>query len=209
MAQFHVGDQDTYSALVYQEHHPGTLRYLQHQVEQPTAALSETTRAFMDQAKEMYERFSSSDAMRRVRAAGRYISNVWKRDVIRPLNDLGELQHAPLAMQRWLMAYPEIRTMYHQQQCDGYGETYVDAEPGLVGSRHSDYRAVMSGIVVMDEENETWSSTQYFDSRLDDDDEVDLDFDQKLDILSAWTAMSIAVANGDDPTSKWNARCGA
>ena len=50
------------------------------------------------------------------------------------------------------MAQPDIRSLYHKGHCDGYSDTYVDMEPGLVGEQHYDYRRVMDGVV---EETET------------------------------------------------------
>lgn len=101
------------------------------------------------------------------------------------------------------MAEPTVRALYHEQQCDGYSDTYVDAEPGRRGVDHSDYRRVMDGIVEMDEDG-GWSSTEYLDELPEN--EKEFLFEEQFDLLRSWHTMAAAVmAKKDDPTSPWNA----
>lgn len=202
MARFHVGGVDTFNALVYPDPHPGTMRFLENMAYQTTETLTDAGRAFMDTARQAYEQFSGSTAMRKLRAAGRHIAGLWQRDTIRPLHTVEELQMAPPKMQRWLMAEPSIRALYHKQQAAGYDETYHDAHPGQIGEDHYDYRRVMDGIVVETEEG--WYCTQYLDELEEND--VELLPDQQFDILHSWSVMAAAVAvGGQDPSSRWNA----
>lgn len=206
MPQFYTGDNDMLDAFAYGEVHPNTARYLENMIAQPSAAVSEASRALMQQTSEMYDRFMGSTAMRRIRAAGRQISSHWQRDTILPLTTTASLQTAPLKMHRWLMAEPNIRALFHRDQCDGYSDTYVDAEPGRIGEAHSDYRRVMDGIVQMgeDDDNHEWVAIEYLDDYAED--EREFLFDEQFDILRSWHALANAVMEKkDDPTSRWNA----
>jgi hypothetical protein len=206
MAQFYTGDQDMVSAFAHGETHPGTTRYIEDMIAQPTYAIGAASQQLMQQTGELYERFMGSQAVRRIRAAGRQIASHWQRNEILPLETTGSLQTAPVKMQRWLMAEPSIRSLYHKRQCDGYSDSYVDAAPGFIGAEHEDYQRVMNGIVVENpnaSEHE-WSTTEYLHDLPED--EREFIFEEQFDILRSWHTLAEAVmAKDDDPTSRWNA----
>lgn len=203
MANFYTGGVDTFNALVYGEPHPNTVSFVEGMLAQPTAAIGSAGEAFMDRAREAYERFNGSEAMRVARAAARQVKSQWDRNIIRPLETIGEVQQSPYKMHRYMMAEPMVRQAYHRQQCDGYSHAYVDVAPGLVGHDHYDYRRVMDGIVQEDDQG-GWYFDEYFDE-LDDGDR-DLMFEEQFDILRSWNTLASAMMQGkDDPTSVWNA----
>jgi len=202
MANFYTGGVDTFNALVYGEPHPNTVAFIENMFSQPSAAIGAAGEAFVNRARETYERLNGSEAMRVARAAARQVKSQWDRNIIRPLTTIGEVQQAPYKMHRYLMAEPTVRRAYHRQQCDGYSQAYVDVAPGLVGEQHYDYRRVMDGIV--QETEDGWYFDEYFDE-LDDGDK-DLMFEEQFDILRSWNTLASAMMKGkDDPTSVWNA----
>lgn len=206
MPQFYTGDRDMVSAFAHGETHPGTARFLEDMIAQPTYAIGAASQQLMQQTGELYDRFMGSEAMRRIRAAGRQISSHWQRNEILPLETTAQLQTAPLKMQRWLMAEPHIRSLYHRRQCDGYSDTYIDAAPGFIGENHEDYQRVMDGIVVEgdDDAGHDWVSTEYLYDLPED--EREFLFEEQFDILRSWHTLAEAVmAKEDDPTSRWNA----
>jgi hypothetical protein len=112
------------------------------------------------------------------------------------------MQNASLTMQRWIMAEPTVRTLFHKQLCDGYSDTYVDMYPGRVGEDHYDYRRVMNGVVVPHEER-GGDATTYMEDLIPDD--VELDLNDQIDIISSWQFIQAKVAErNEDPTSKYN-----
>lgn len=202
MAQIMEGGADMFNALAHSMPHPNTVNYLQSQLNQPVQAINDASQQFIQQANEAYERFASSDSMRLARAAVRMVGNAWEMDTIRPMHDIGEIQQAKPTMQRWVMALPDIRKLYHQQQCDGYGETYRDIDPGMSGEQQYDYRRVMDGFVEVTDDG--WEATQYFEDLIEGD--RDLLLEEQSDIMSTWSRVRQAIHERDeDPTSKWNA----
>ena len=203
MAQFYEGGRDVYNGQVYSDPHPGTLRFLQNMVENTSERLTVAGHEFMSLAQGAYDKFHGSDVMRKTRAAINQISGAWQRNVISPIVTVSDLQIAPPIMHRWLMAEPNIRSLYHKQMCDGYGGLYIDANPNDIGEAHQDYRSVMNGIIVESEDG-GWTSTQYFDDVHEDD--KFLTSDEQFDILRSWAALATSVmVGGSDPTSRWNA----
>lgn len=193
------GAADAFDALVYGETHPGTVAFLANQVNNVASTLTDAGRAFMSKTKDMFEHFNGSAAMRFAREVMGTVKGVFQTQRIQTLWELLEMQSASLTMQRWLMANPVVRRHYHAQRCDGYSDTYVDMEPGCVAEDHYDYRRVMDGQFVFDEDGD-WKSTQYIEALKDGD--RDLLHEEQVEILRSWDAMDLVMAIcQDDPTS--------
>ncbi|WP_144106653.1 hypothetical protein [Paraburkholderia sp. BCC1886] len=203
MVMFVQGDSATFNSLVYgAQKHPGTMAFLENQVQQFTGALTEFGQQFVQSAAGLFNTFNGSEAMRIARAAHRKLDSLFMSDTIQSIWDIGRMQHAPLAMQRWIMAEPTTRRLYHQQRIDGFSETYVDMEPGRVGEDHYDYRLLMNG-VLQDTEDGGWMVRHYLDDLHAGD--VEPAFDQKVDIFDTFANLRAYIEAGkEDPTSKWN-----
>jgi hypothetical protein len=212
MAQIIDGGNLMFKSLMYGRPHPGTMQFIENQMGYMSQSLSDAGRRFVEEAQNMYAHLESSNAMRAIRSVGRAVRSLWQLDEIRELNDIGQLQHAPLTMQRWVMAQPQIRSLFHQQRLDGYSDSYVDLAPGQIGEEHYDYRRVMDGMVVVDETPDEsgefgWTATTYLEELLPED--SDLMLDEQQDILATWGHLLSSLERGkEDPTSKYNADLG-
>lgn len=199
MAEVLEGGGDMFNALAYGKPHPGTHQYLSTQFENATQHLNDAGQRFMAGARAIYEQVRDSTAARMARAVSRRVGHMWQSDVIRAMSAMGDLQQAPLTMQRWIMAEPTLRHRYQQQRVDGYSDTYVDMHPGDVGETHYDYRRVMQGMV-QESEEAGWTATTWFEDLLPGDDELDID--EQVDIQTTWAAVVAHLRKGDeDPTS--------
>lgn len=201
MVQVIVGDSNDFNAMVYgYERHPGTVSYLENQFSNISSTLTETGRNFFSNAKQIFEQFTSSDAMRAARAALRKAGSNFQRDEIRYMSDLGEIQNAPPAMQRVIMAEPTIRELWQQQRMDGYSDTYVDLYPGFIAEEHYDFRRINNGVVRESDVPEAdWMVREYIDDLVDGDRERDID--EKADAIGTQEAAVEWVRLGEDPTS--------
>ena len=209
MAHFIDGGTLMFDSLLYGRPHPSTQQFLASQFQQLSSNLTTAGQRFMESAAEVFEKLAGSEAERVLRAVGRNIRSMWQLDEIRMLSTIGELQTAPLTMQRWIMAEPMVRQMYHDQRVDGYSESYVDVHPGDIGESHYDYRRVMDGVLVDDEEPDnngdpSWHATTYIEELLPED--RDLLLEEQVDILQTWEHVRAAIKRGkEDPTSRFNA----
>lgn len=202
MAQFISGSADTFRALAYGTPHASTTEFLHNQMQGVGQNLTQAGQQFFQGARDLYERFSGSSAMAAARLARRAVGGLWESNEIRALIDTVEQQRASLPMQRWAMANPYVRQKYHNQTIEGYEGSYKDAFPEDIGENHYDYRRVVNGILVEDEDG--WSATTYFDELLPDDRE--LEHDEQLDIATMWQFMKDNIKRGgEDPTSLWGA----
>lgn len=202
MAQILTGGPLEFNASVFGRPHPGTMQFLSNYSASITQNLTDAGRRWMDTMKETFRWMDESEAARLARAVQRKIQGLWETDEIRPLFSIGQLQNPGPTMQRWLMAEPTTRGMFHKQLVDGYSESYVDIWGNVQGSMHYDYRRATDGLVMETEEG-GWVATTYVEELLPDD--RDLMLDEQADIQTAWESLRHHLKQKkDDPTSPWN-----
>lgn len=192
---------DAFNAFIYPEKNAGGLQYLQNQFNNFTGVLTNTANDFIQKSREQFERFNGHAA---IEFARNMIKSVMGKsevstDRITSLWEINQFQGASLQMQRWVMANPTVRELYHDQRCEGYGESYVDTQPKLRGEDQYDYRRVMDGVVQYTEEGD-WFAKIYCEELIEGD--RDLTHGEKVDIIHTWSKLEYLIALGkDDPTS--------
>lgn len=212
MAQFVSGGDLMFKSLLYGQDQLGPGQVMAQQAERFNVnSLTDAGNQFFEKAKDFYGYLNSTDTIRALKAAGRSIRSLWQTDEIRVLDTMGDMQHAPLSMQRWIMAEPTVRQFYHDQRIDGYSETYKDFWGDVRGEDHYDYRRVMDGIVVEDKDPETgedsWHSSTWMEDLLPD--ETDLVIEEQADIIATWDLIKAKLKrSGEDPTSRYNSEVG-
>lgn len=212
MATFLNGGTATFDAMIYGDQHQGTTELLRQQFSNVGHHLSDAARRFMDSAQAQFEQLSQGYAAQLLRAAGRAINSFWIPDQIQILNSIGQIQYAPHQMRRWIMAEESLRKLYHQGRVEGYGEDYIDLDPGKVGAAHYDYRRATNGLVQIDQEpdddgNYGFQAITYFEALRADDRELELV--EQADIQATWKALRPMLTSGsEDPTSKYGADIG-
>lgn len=196
------GGDEAFDAIVYGQQNPANLNYFQSQLNNVSQTLTNIGQQFFSNANEIYERFNGAEALRLIKAATRATVSLFTPDKITTLHGIGQFQQAPLTMQRWVMANPEVRTMYHAQRLDGYADTYVDVQPGKIGENHYDFRRVMDGVVTDDEEDTSF--VKFYIDELEEGD-APLTHEDKVDILNTWDIVNMFLRAGkEDPTSPYN-----
>lgn len=209
MANVIGGGNAAIQALLYGDVHPGTQRYFESQRGEGLGSLTQTARTFVKEAVDRFG-FMATERTRRLIANVRRAADwAWHGDYIRPLRTVDEMQLAAPTMIRYIMAEPTIRQMYHRQEIAGYDDHYTDTQPGVVGEEHRDYRRVMQGIVVVNEDATPDSEDQFHsDEWIDDllEDERELEFGEQLDVLETWANVKRVMRDRlRDPTSLYNA----
>lgn len=200
------GGEIGFDALAYGiDQHPANTNYFQQQIQSISNTLTDVGQNFFSNAQTLYQQVNNSETMRIARAALRSTASLFQPNQILSIFDIHKMQNAPLVMQRWIMANPEARTLYHKQQIDGYSDSYQDMFPGVVGEQHYDYRRVMDSVVqdtVDLDGNESWCVKYYPDELYEGDKE--LSHDDKVDILSTYEILEAFLAAGkEDPTSQY------
>lgn len=193
------GGGNAFAALAYPEINPINFNYIEQQFSNFGQTLNEVGRAFFEGGKAIFEKIHNNDAVRAAKAAINAAKGAFKPNVIINLDTLEEIQQAKPVMQRWIMANPYVREIYHNQQCCGYDGSYVDMYPNDIGEAHYDYRRVMNGMVVEDDEG--WYVTEYVEDLVEGD--RHLQFDEQCDILKTWDLAELFMRKKEDVTSQF------
>lgn len=194
-----VPSVSSFDYMLYPEQNPVNRQYIETQLNNYSHTLTDIGRNFVETSRAIYEKINDSTAVRAAKAAVRMAKGLFHPNTIVPLETLEELRAAQPVMQRWVMAEPTIRQIYHKQRCDGYSDTYLDYEPGKIGDQHYDYRRVMDGIIVdtVDENgNDSWEFTTYSEELRESDRE--LEFHEQKAILGTWDIVKMFVEAGED-----------
>lgn len=195
------GGLDAWNALAYGEQNPNNLNYFKSQLQNIGETLTDFGKQFYADAGKIYDNFNGAAAMQILKNVTRAAKTLFQPNIVRSLFDLTDIQTSSSVMQRWIMANPVVRKMYHEQKCDGFSDSYVDVQPKLIGEEHYDYRRVMDGVVVEDEDG--WSFKLYPDEIYDGDKE--LSHEDKVDIMTTWEIIEHYMKAGEkDPTSQFN-----
>lgn len=204
-----VGGDAEFSALCLPEQHVNTTRFLEQQFQnmnQMVGGVSDYAKEFYQKAQNLYQQFNGSEAIRHARAVVRLAGGVFQRDQIIPMSRMEQFQCAGLRQQRYLMAEPSLRELYHAQGCDGWSNTYTDVDPGQIGQNHYDWRRVYSGLAqtveetVDDTTTSNWYSTTYFENLREGD--RDLTAPEQASMFSCHQVLKLLVeAGGEDPSS--------
>lgn len=203
MAMYIEGGTLAFNELAFAPRDPGTVQYLKDTAAVVSQNLTETGRMFMDSAREKWAHFFGDNALRAARAAVRGVQSMWDADVIKTLTTIAQMQHAPVVMQRYIMADPVIRQMFLNQQLDGYSDSYQNIHGQDIGPDHYDYRRLNNGLVEETEEG-GWVAWTYFDELVEGD--YELQFDQQLELKDSISNIVREIRKRrDDPTSKYNA----
>lgn len=145
MAQIVYGDREVMGHMLFGAPDPYIHQYMNEVNNYFGSKLTDIGRSFVNTASQVFTRMESSEAMRIAKAAMRKLNTFVNRDVIQYIPEIEKLQEAPTSMVRYIMAYPELRDLYHNGRIEGYGERYIDIYPDLSGWNHPDYQAVYHG----------------------------------------------------------------
>lgn len=200
-----ASDPGIFNRLLFPEAPPEAHQWIKEQFHRDTSMLTDIGRSFVQKANVLYDKLMDPSLMRRARQMVRGVKGIFHPNTILPVSTVSEVQAAKPVMQRYVMACPSIRKLYHQQLCDGYSDSYIDHAPTDIGSEHYDYRRVMNGAVeTYKKENgdESWRVTMYPDDLFEGDRE--LDTDEKFAIRGAWDLVKLAIGLKKDPTDIFN-----
>lgn len=161
--------------------------YIQHQIGNMSSMIGNAGNQMLDVLSKSYNVIT--DEMRKYAIK----SELEREGVVELDNNFKELltfedlQQANVTMQRWVMACPEVKSVYLDQNCSGYADSYVNLSGNQVGEDDYDYRRVMNCVVQTDESNDTAYARMYVDDLLPGDRE--LDFYEQGQILQSWETI--------------------
>lgn len=207
MNQIIYGDESVISELMYSSRSDDLIMGLKHNLGVQNQMLTEQGRLYAQHANKVFEQVAGWDAVRATRKAAAAVTGYVQSNAILALTTLEEIQTANPRMQRWMMADIQTRTLYQAGRIDGYSETYIDIQPGVLGRDHYDYTLATHTVVQTHETEETlkYEVTQ-IQRELASWDEP-LQVRGRLDIARTWQAQrALQLEGADDPHSRFGGK---
>lgn len=198
------GTRESAMAITYGLPHHDTIKYLNEKMNQVASSLGQVpdaVKGMFQSLRTSFNQFFSDEAVERARKELSVQSLDINPAAIAALVELELLQKASISMQRWVMAEPTVRNMFHQQRLHGYNETYFDTDPGCVGDRHYDYRRAIDGLVI--EEDDDFVCNIYADDLREGDSHLNIQ--EQVRIQVTWESLRNHLAQKkkelEDPTN--------
>lgn len=191
-------------AFTYGLPHTNTVNYLSQRINDFTQTLThvpDVVKGMFGDLKTVYDRFFSDESIAKAKQALNATGTDINPAVIKALLSIEALQNASIANQRWVMAEPTLRGMYHKHLVDGYSDTYQDMQPNRIGDWHYDYQRAMDGLIVPD--GDDFVCNIYSDEVMPGD--MELNIQEQVKIQDTWEYLrhylSQKKKNLPDPTS--------
>ena len=184
--------------------------WVNNQLQSASTMLTDVGRTFFNRATELHRVYNDGTIERAARKVLRGVKSLMHPNMICSLDTIQEIRAAKPVMQRYIMAQPNIRDLYHKQLCDGYSDSYVDLQPGVIGEEHYDYRRVMEHVVQVVPGIDGGEDRILIQHFLEDLEEGDRQLDpwEKDAILSIWDLVDNAIACREDPTDIFGGQLG-
>lgn len=201
MANVIDDDEDIFDAYSYGAISRRNLSFLREQASRATDSFSDIGRRFAERIRKSVDDYDSEKIERGLRAIRDRLDRRWDEDIVRDVIDLSDLQQSKSKMARWLGANPRLRRERLADRAHGWRDSYIDVEFSTVGERHTDYRHVMNGIGVINDDEEV-VFTKYLDV-IDDDGDTLLSFAEQVAVLRGWQRTDEYLDEGySDPSDK-------
>lgn len=185
-----------FNALISQMPSQQTVDYFRDNVNTAANAVTNIGSNIFADANVMFNRHNSDQALYNAKLSI-YNAGIHMDDNIILRRTIDNIHLANLGTQRYIMANPTINELYVDNMCDGFSDTYVDLEPGVVGTERMDYRNVMNNSYAMGEHGVEGYHTYTHDD--EDIYEVLSDID-RMTIRDTWDVAALLIADGVDPT---------
>jgi virulence-associated protein VapD len=180
-----------------------TVNYLQGQIASLANAGSEYGKKVYERSIALFNEINSDAAVMAAEAVLSQIESMKGQDIIERLMTVQQLQAAQPIMQGYIMTDPFIRQAWYDGKIEGYSDTYIDPEPGLIGHEQKAYRDLNNGVFQPHEEA-SYQYSLYYDRTSESDKVLSI---RKLAAIvdSQESAVNAIHAGGQDPTSQYGA----
>lgn len=189
------GGEQGFNAMIYKQPDQNLLNYLQDNISHAATAFGGMANSFMDQARNMYEKFNNSAVINASKALMMNVGTHLNQNTIYHI-DQNNIGASNMMMQHYIMAHPEVDKLYQKNMCYGFQDTYYDLEPDNSGEDRYAYQRVMTGVLQFEKNGDGYinhySNDDYY--------EEELCMMDKFSVLDTWSTVANMLANGIDPT---------
>ena len=190
------GGDDTLGALLYKPPSQHVVDYFKTSMSNIISSGANLGKQFMDVVTDIYKNSYSEEAVKHSRNLINMTSMHTRDDVIFAVSV--DNYRPNLEMQKYIMSLPMVDNMVYTQTFDGFSSTgYIDLEPDNRGTERHSYMAVMTGVIDMETEEDSFAIQYSFGDEVVD---TELEFSEKISVLNTWDSVKKLIAMDIDPT---------
>lgn len=189
------GDDNVFNALTGQMNTQNSIDYFRNSVANMATVLGERGSQFIQQTKDVFNKFNSSEALNNVRSAIASMSTHIDDNVILTLNETSMFKPNGL-MQQYMMVEPTIFSLHQDNACSGFDGVFQPVDPITTVEDNALYCRVMDGMLTYKEDDEYATFFTYADTFTNP-----LLFDEQIAVQDTWRVMKDMIASNIDPTS--------
>ncbi len=190
------GGDDTLGALLYKPPSQHVVDYFKTSMSNIISSGANLGKQFMDVVTDIYKNSYSEEAVKHSKNLINMTSMHTRDDVIFAVSV--DNYRPNLEMQKYIMSLPMVDNMVYTQRFDGFSSTgYIDLEPDNRGTERHSYMAVMTGVIDMETEEDSFAIQYSFGDEVVD---TELEFSEKISVLNTWDSVKKLIAMDIDPT---------
>ena len=190
------GGDSALSALLYKPPSQYVVDYFKTGMNNITQSGINFGKQFLDNVNSIYHNSYSEHAVKHAKNILNITAAHTRDDVIFPVSVSNYKPN--LEMQKYIMALPEIDKLVRTQRFDGFSTTgYIDLEPDNVGIERHSYMSVMSGVIDMDSDEDSFAVQYSFGDEVIN---TELEFSEKISVLNTWDSVKKLITMDIDPT---------
>lgn len=190
------GGDDTLDALLYKPPSQHVVDYFKTSMSNIISSGANLGKQFMDVVTDIYKNSYSEEAVKHSKNLINMTSMHTRDDVIFAVSV--DNYRPNLEMQKYIMSLPMVDNMVYTQRFDGFSSTgYIDLEPDNRGTERHSYMAVMSGVIDMETDEDSFAIHYSFGDEIVD---TELEFSEKISVLNTWDSVKKLIAMDIDPT---------
>ena len=190
------GGDDTLGALLYKPPSQHVVDYFKTSMSNIISSGANLGKQFMDVVTDIYKNSYSEEAVKHSKNLINMTSMHTRDDVIFAVSV--DNYRPNLEMQKYIMSLPMVDNMVYTQRFDGFSSTgYIDLEPDNHGTERHSYMAVMTGVIDMETEEDSFAIQYSFGDEVVN---TELEFSEKISVLNTWDSVKKLIAMDIDPT---------
>ena len=190
------GGDDTLGALLYKPPSQHVVDYFKTSMSNIISSGANLGKQFMDVVTDIYKNSYSEEAVKHSKNLINMTSMHTRDDVIFAVSV--DNYRPNLEMQKYIMSLPMVDNMVYTQRFDGFSSTgYIDLEPDNRGTERHSYMAVVTGVIDMETEEDSFAIQYSFGDEVVD---TELEFSEKISVLNTWDSVKKLIAMDIDPT---------
>lgn len=168
-------------------------------LERFSSNLSERARSMLESTRGMIKSLYDDKVRLAVKKLNRTKRGLYRVDEIQFLDSPEEVAMAPMAMRRWILSNPRIRSLFDRQSTHAWGAKHDAFTLNEKGTEDPYWVAIQNGVAKPDEKGNYW--TEYIYGACDVEGEKHLTLEDQMDLLATMVIIDNAIDEGIDPLS--------